>query len=168
MIATLRALLDRSIEPQPGYLDRQEVDGVTHRVAVPHWPALRRHRRPVAVGFFGQLRPDVDPEPIHEVEAGLIDQLDDVPGVLAYHDRFGNGRDYSRLVLLRSERAKVRWRNNRLHSRAVRLSQHHYVSVRLHNGMLPGGLRGNNDLTLIRTKYYDFHNGDLWRAVREF
>jgi len=168
MIAALRALLDRSTEPPPGYLDRQEANGFTQRVAVPNWSALRRHQRPVAVGFFGQLRPEVDPAPIHDLEEGLIDQLDNVPGVLAYQDRFGNGQDYGRLVLLRSERAKVRWRNNALHSRAVHLSQRHYVSVRLHNGMLPGGLSGDNDLTLIRTKYYDFNNGDLWRAVREF
>ena len=168
VIAELRALLDRADKPSPHYLDRREVNGITRRLAVPNWPTLGRHHRPVAVGFFGQLRRDVDPAPVHELEKDLLAQLADVPGVLAYHDRFGDGQDYSRLVLLRSEQAKARWRNNSLHNRAVRLSRRHYVSVRLHNGILPGGLRGDNNLTLVRTKYYDFHNGDLWRAVREF
>jgi hypothetical protein len=39
--------------------------------------------------------------------------------------------------------------------------------VRLHNGVLPGGLWSSEEPRLVRTKYYDFSGPQPWRAVRE-
>ena len=43
-----------------------------------------------------------------------------------------------------------------------------YSSVRLHNGVLPGGLLSGADPVLVRTKYFDFQSEWPWQAVREY
>ena len=167
MITHLHDLLARSSKTPPVYLDRQEEDGKRHRLVVPNWQALRRKRDLVAVSFFGQLRPQVDHKPINDLEEDIRERLTRVRGLLAYYNLLMPGRGFGNLVLFRSDRAKARWRSNNAHGEAVRLTPQHYYSVRLHNGIIRGGLEAGA-YELVRTKYYDYRNGTTWRAIREF
>jgi hypothetical protein len=166
MIAHLCDLLARSNSTPPIHLDRQEEDGTRHRLVVPNWRALQRKRDLIAVSFFGQLRPQVDHEPIDALEEDIREQLPKVRGLLAYYNLLQPDRGYGNLVLFRSEQAKARWRNNKEHGAAVNLTPRHYYSVRLHNGVIRGGL-DSGAYELVRTKYYDYRNGSMWRAIRE-
>jgi len=46
------------------------------------------------------------------------------------------------------------------------LAPRYYVTIRLHNGLLPCGL-ASSQMILNATKYYDFQSEELWQAVRE-
>ncbi|MFN8459228.1 MAG: hypothetical protein U0401_32025 [Anaerolineae bacterium] len=47
------------------------------------------------------------------------------------------------------------------------LTPGYYQSIRLHSGFLAGGLMAGGEIALTRTKYYDYQNQPVWRAVRE-
>jgi hypothetical protein len=168
----LQSILSQSQEPPhdtgPVKMNLREDDGSRHRLVIVDWAALRGREEVAVVGFFGQARTDVDHTPIMDLENELMDQLQTYPGLLSYYnlrlpdDRFGN------LVLCAGEAVKEAWRDNPTHQRAVELSPRHYHSIRLHNGLLPGGLMSQNGLVLVRTKYYDFRAEEPWQAVREF
>jgi hypothetical protein len=172
-LAVIRSMITHLQEltrsnPTPAvYLDRQDDDGARHRLVVPNWTALQQKRDLIAVSFFGQLRPQVDHGPLYDVEEEIRGRLPAVGGLLAYCSLLGSDRGYRNLVLFRSERAKARWRGNAAHVRVVDLTRHHYDSVRLHNGVVRGGLRPEA-YELVRTKYYDYHNNITWRAIREY
>ena len=56
-----------------------------------------------------------------------------------------------------------------LHRRAVEVSPGHYHHVRLHKGSIPGRLLDEGDITIERTKYFDFDTGNgTWFGLREF
>ncbi len=121
-----------------------------------------------AVGFFGQIRPEVNHGPIMDLENELIDQLPATPGLLTYYNLHRPKLGYGNLVLFVSEDAKDGWRDNNTHGLAVDKTPDHYYSVRLHNGLIPDGVMGSASLVLLRTKYYDFRTVPHWRAVREY
>src|SRR5262245_60197949 len=66
-----------------GFLFRgPDADGLRHWIRVPDCAALRGAHRLTVVGFFGQARAAVDQTPIDRLEAGIVETLDTIPGVL--------------------------------------------------------------------------------------
>ena len=171
MISRLRSIVIRNIKSartHPQYLHLRDNDRAVHRIVVPDWRVLQQSKNVVAVGFFGQTRPDVDHAPIMDLENELIDQLPDTSGLLTYYNLYRPQHGYGNLVLFQSETSKDSWRDNKRHSLAVELTPKHYFSVRLHNGLISEGIMDDGEFRLVRTKYYDFESRPTWRAIREF
>jgi hypothetical protein len=140
--------------------------GLRTWIRVPDQAALLAAPELTTVGFFGQPRDDVDHDPIHELEAAIVETLENVPGVLSYFNlevaqgRFGN------LVLCAAPDVPVRWHAHEVHRLAVALAPSHYHSARLHNGTVRSRLDGDAELVVLRTRYYDFDSDPAWLAVR--
>jgi hypothetical protein len=89
--------------------------------------------------------------------------------VLSYSSLELAGGDWGNLILLAGEAACEHWRVSERHADATRvLAPRHYTHVRLHRGILPGGVRAGRAPVLRRTKYFDYQGGDTWRAEREW
>jgi hypothetical protein len=167
MLARLRAQERRWPTDGTGFLlCRPDLDGHRHWIRVPDCAALRRARRLTAVGFFGRARADVDQSSIHQLEAGIVDTLETIPGVLCYYDLALAEGGYGNLILCSVPDAPTHVHDHPLHRRAVELTPHHYHWVRLHTGAVTGRFTGNAGLVVERTRYYDFDSDPPWLAVR--
>jgi len=145
-------------------------DGSQLKFVMPDVAGALAPRDLIAVGFFGQARMAVDHAPIVDLEAALIADMGrgGEPGLLVYQNLFWPGVGWGNLVLFDSWEAKDRWgRDDPRHIEAVRRSPAHYHSIRLHNGVVPGGLFGAGGVRLVRTRYLDYSGERPWRAVRE-
>jgi hypothetical protein len=148
---------DRVIDP----------DGGQHRIVLPDPPRLLARHDLVVVGFFGQARADVDHTAIVDLEAALVASMAGPDSPLVYDNVYWPGSGWGNLVLFGDEAAKEAWgRADQRHADAIRRSPAHYHSIRLHNGVLPGGLMGDAPIRLVRTKYFDFATAPTWRAIR--
>lgn len=135
-----------------------------HLMVLPHADLVTSPGPLTAVGFFGQARADVDHTPILDLERALIGDMPSNPGLVAYYNVRWPDTGWGNLVLFVDDEAKDRWGDDRRHLRSIDLSPDHYHSIRLHNGVLPGGLSGTEAIRLVRTRYLDFDRP--WRAVR--
>lgn len=165
MLSRLRLHIDQVAAPAGG----PRRDGFTddegeHLIVLPHPELLSVTGDLTAVGFFGQARSDVDDTPILDLEDALIDDMPSNPGLVAYYNVHWPDSGWGNLVLFADEEAKDGWGHDRRHLESIDLSPRHYHSIRLHNGVLPGGLPGRDGLRLVCTKYLDFDRP--WRAVR--
>jgi hypothetical protein len=142
-------------------------DGGVHRIVVPDRTAVEAARDLAVVGFFGQARMDVDHTPIVDLEGALIADMAPGSGPLVYHNVFWPGEGWGNLVLFRDRAAKDAWGDDPRHARAIARSPQHYHSIRLHNGVLPGGLLGDGHIRLTSTRYLDFSATPTWRAIRD-
>jgi hypothetical protein len=172
MVNRLRNILLNSNDFDPDIvpvkINLSDADG-DHRIILVDWQYLGGGHDITAVGFFGQARNDIDHAPIIALENELINQLPDSPGILGYYNlRFPSGQ-WGNLVMCQDDAAKENWRNGATHRRAVdEYTPRHYHSLRLHNGLIPGGLMSYRKFVLTRTKYFDYDDVEIWRAVREF
>jgi hypothetical protein len=141
-------------------------DGHRHWIHAPDLAALRVAAGMTAVGFFGQARAGIDHLPIDELEAGIVDTLDTIAGVLCYYDVALAEGGYGNLILCATPDTPKRMDTHALHRRAVELTPRHYHSVRLHTGVVPGRFLGNESLVIERTRYYDFDCDPPWLALR--
>ena len=120
------------------------------------------------VGFFGHRRPVVPPDVIADKDAidlELIAEFPQYPGVLAYCSMALDDSDYGNLVLMAQPETRDQWSTSARHAYASRvIAPHYYATIRLHNGMLPGGLASGRPPVLLRTKYYDYRGDWHWSA----
>jgi hypothetical protein len=154
---------------RPLVLEGREADGRAHRAVVCDERRLGDGRALTWVGFFGVKRRDVDPTPLTVRDEELIREFHAHPGILSYSSlEFADG-NWGNLILLDGDAAAEQWRDGERHADAAReLAPRHYTDVRLHRGVLPGGVRGTGGPILRRTKYYDYRDGVTWRAEREW
>ena len=153
----------------PVVLAGLETDGRAHRAIVCDTRRLGDGRDLAWVGFFAARRRDVDSAPLTIQDEELIREFPDHPGILSYSSlELGDG-DWGNLILLDGDEAREHWRVSERHAHAAReLAPRHYADVRLHHGILPGGVRAPGGAVLRRTKYYDYRDGVTWRAEREW
>jgi hypothetical protein len=60
------------------------------------------------------------------------------------------------------------WYRDEIHSNAVSLASGHYHQIRLHKGSVSGSMLGGCQITVERTKYFDFTGDDTWFGLRNF
>jgi hypothetical protein len=169
MLERLRALAPRWATESRSFLVREpDAEGFRHWIRVPDCQALVSADRFTVVGVFGQARDDVEHRPIHELEAGIVDTLETITGVLCYYDVALPTGGYGNLILCATPDAPTQVHGNALHRRAVAITPRHYHSVRLHTGLVPGRLFSDAELVIERTHYYDYDVDPAWLAVREF
>ncbi len=163
LIASPAAFASRE---SPAIFFHPEPDQRYHRIILCDLMALGSVGEFAVVGFFGQQRPGADAGPISDLDTQLIAEFSRYPEIVSYSSmELGPGGDYGNLVILTQDRAREHWRESKIHQFAVReLSPAYYASIRLHSGLLRGGLAGGA-ITLARTKYFDFRDG-LWCGLR--
>ncbi len=146
----------------PGLADR------AHRAIVCDVGRLGDGRDLAWVGFFAVKRRDRDAAPLTAMDDELIGEFPAHPGVLSYSSLELADGDWGNLILLDGDAARERWRDGERHAYAAReLAPRHYTDVRLHQGILPGGVRAGREPVLRRTRYYDYRAAVTWRAERE-
>ena len=154
---------------RPVVVERLEATGRLHRAILFDERRLGDGRDLVWVGFFGVKRPDVDRAPLTAMDDELVRELPGHPNILSYSSLELVDGDWGNLILLDGDQAGEHWRTSERHAYAAReLAPRHYVHVRLHQGVLPGGARPGSALVLRRTKNYDYREGVTWRAEREW
>jgi hypothetical protein len=170
MLGRMRALARAWTASPPegsGALVREsDADGNRTWIRVPDRKALLTAGELTTIGFFGRARSDVEHEPIHRLEAAIVDTLEEVPGLLSYFNLGLPHGGYGNLILCASPHVPVRWRDHRLHRQAVERAPRHYHSARLHSGVVGSPLLGDADLVVLRTRYYDFDSEPTWLAER--
>jgi hypothetical protein len=140
--------------------------GESHWLVVPRLRALTRSRPAFGVGFFGQVREDVDHAPILDLEQNLLARARALPGLLAYYNvRFRTGQ-WGNLVLFAGESDPARVRSDPIHLEALARTGDHYRSVRLHRLSFPAGAIGAASPAHESTLLIDFGEAPPWRAVR--
>jgi hypothetical protein len=123
------------------------------------------------VGFFGAAREDVDHTILFSLEDELVDDMaaSHGAGLLSYFDLELDERGgYGNLVLFATPEASEAWPGNPIHRRAIEIAPLHYTTIRLHKGVVPGGLMGHGELKISRTRYLDFTGDVDWRGIRSF
>ena len=130
-----------------------------HRVVIYNQAELLLKTSLLFVGFISGVQPHVSPaivQEIHRVDKLFMAELGSNPGLLSYSSLELNKGHWYNLVLLCDHPAKAYFKSSSTHTYAAyQLSQHYYAWIRLHNGFMPGGLRGN-DPVVQSTKYYAF------------
>jgi hypothetical protein len=159
----------RAAGPTPLTLEAREPDGRVHRTIVCDAARLGTGRDVTWVGFFAEKRRDRDPCPLTVMDDTLIGEFPAHPEVLSYSSLELDGGDWGNLILLEDEAACDRWREGERHAYAAReLAPYHYATVRLHRGVVPGGVLGGRGPVVYRTKYYDYQGGTAWRGARDW
>jgi hypothetical protein len=171
MLDTVRREVARAAgppaDPRPRVLEGREADGRAHRTIVCDARRLGAGRDLTWVGFFAEKRRDRDPSPLTVMDDELIREFPAHPDILSYSSlELANG-DWGNLILLAGDAAREHWRVSERHAFAAReLAPRHYMHVRLHLGLLPGGVLGGRPPVLSRTRYYDYQDDATWRAER--
>lgn len=111
------------------------------------------------VGFVSRVQDQVDLsiiQELHRVDKLLITEVAGNPGLFSYSSLEVRKGYWYNLVLLRDCAAKKYFRNLGIHTYAVhQLATSYYLWIRLHNGLMLGGLL-SDELVLQSTKYYTF------------
>jgi hypothetical protein len=174
--SVMQAMLTRMRVRAPVWLEGEErdilvrapdADGRRHWIRIPDRDALVAAPHLTVVGFFGDVRDDIDQTLIHDLEEAIVATLEWIPGVLSYYDLELPEGGYGNLILCDDAAAPSRVQDHELHRRAVELTPRHYRTVRLHTGAVAGPLVSEEPLTLSRTRYYDFGGEEPWLAVRD-
>jgi hypothetical protein len=148
---------DSALHPSVDYAE--EPRNRVHRVVVYNRQASLQKKNLVFVGFISAIQEHVSPatlQELHRVDKLLITELAGHPGLLSYSSLELHKSHWYNLVLLSEQTAKAYFKHNSTHRFAAReLATHYYAWIRLHNGVMPGGLL-HNQLILRSTKYYTF------------
>ena len=121
------------------------------------------------VGFLGQRRSNANIALADEFDQTLVGAIPDHPGLLCYSSMGLISGNYCNLVIFSNSEAKARWSRRNDHAKAAnRLAPNYYLSIRLYNGALSGGIADSHALQLTRIKYFDYQTDPWWQAVREF
>jgi hypothetical protein len=163
---------DGDAAPAEVVMTEPDAEGRRHLLVVPNVQALVQAEEFTAVGFFGKPREDVD----HDVLFGLEDELvgrmgryGEV-GLLSYYDveLVAPKGTYGNLILFATPDVPEEWYRDEIHRQAVSLSSGHYHQIRLHKGSVHGSILGGCQISVERTKYFDFTGDDTWFGLRRF
>jgi hypothetical protein len=164
-------LLDEPIDSaQPLLYYTEEGRKHTHRIAIYRPEELMRNSSLDLVGFISAKLKPGRPQIIKEIRAvdkKLIVEFISTPGLLSYSSvELRDGR-WCNLVLFSGSETRVHIRNSETHAYAAyQLSPRYYEWVRIHNGIMPGGL-ASNEIVLQKTRYYQFHGPHEKPTMRE-
>jgi hypothetical protein len=172
MLEDLRALLgemaEGSITIAPYQSTEWQVHGLKRRCTVTESMRLSARMDVCVVGFFGERHLDRDTSPLEEANAEIVLEFRNYPGILSYSSMELADDNWANLVLHDVPEAREYWRASEAHAKAAReLSPLYYRTVRIHNGILPGGVLGGKAIVIERTKYWDYQSTRVWQAVRE-
>src|SRR6266700_2785803 len=142
----------------------------THRMAIYNPEELLLNNELAFVGFIsGKLRP-IRPSvgaDLRIVDKKLVADLVDTCGLLGYSSLELHDGNWCNLVLLNDPEVKIRLKNSETHRYAAyELAPSCYEWIRLHNGIMPAGLAGD-DMLLQKTRYYLYQEVERRPTIRE-
>lgn len=176
MLQDLRALVRRrrsgEIDLEPYEALAWSVHGLARRQVICDPAALEDQRNVCIVGFFGERRGNPETQQrIDRLESALLNEFRSVPGVLSYSSMELVDDYWANLVVHAAAADREEWRNRDVHREAAEdASPEHYRNVRIHHGVLAGGVCSSNMIRLVRTKYWDYGGDPVlgkWTAERE-
>ena len=166
------------------------VDAVEYEPIIWHVHGLKRRLVPCdlgrlvdsqdleVVGFFGSRRLESERElgpgddPIDSLDVRLTQEFHRYPGIASYSTIEMVDGFWANLVLHSLPSDAEDWRGSEVHRGAARMSPILYRDVRIHNGRLPGGVDSRNEISIYRTKYWDYgpvtDAEPTWTAIREW
>jgi hypothetical protein len=164
-------LLDEPTDPsKPQLYFLEEGYKYTHRIAIYNPQALLLNNKLDFVGFISKKLQPGDSQVIEEirtVDKKLIVELINTPGLMSYSSLELRDSRWCNLVLFSGPETKIHLKQSNTHKYAAyQLSPRYYDWVRLHNGIMPGGL-ARNELLLQKTKLYQFHGPHEKPKMRE-
>ncbi len=173
MLQDVRALTRRvcsgELDFQPYETLHWDVHGLARRMVICDPAGLRRPDEWCVVGFFGERRPDADQAIVDDIEGDLLEEFRSHPGILSYSSMELVDNYWANLVIHQEPADTEKWRTSRVHVRAAeQVSPRHYLSVRIHNGRLPGGVIGNDSIVIERTKFWDYSSEPAWQGERAY
>jgi hypothetical protein len=131
----------------------------THRVVIYQQQENLLQASLLFVGFVSGIQSHVSPaiaQEIQRVDQLFMAELAHNAGLLSYSSLELNPGQWYNLVLLSDLAAKTYFKeSNTHHYAAYDLAMHYYAWIRLHNGIMPGGLESKHML-LQSTKCYTF------------
>jgi hypothetical protein len=124
--------------------------------------ALLSPQRLAFVGFVSGTQPTLAPTLVDEVariDELMVAELVNIASMFSYSSlEIRPGRWYN-LVVFQNAETKTHVKSSHTHSYAAyELAPQYYEWIRLHNGIMPGGLI-QQELALQSTKYYTFRQG---------
>jgi hypothetical protein len=141
-----------------------------HRIVVYNQQEILLKSSLMFVGFISGIQEHVSPatiQELHRVDKLLIAELAGHPGLLSYSSLELRKNRWYNLVLLSDYTAKTYFKHNSTHRYAsYQLAAHYYAWIRLHNGVMPGGLP-YNEMLLQSTKYYTYPESGQKHIRRE-
>lgn len=144
---------------QPQLIFLSEHKPRTHRLVLYNPQELLTRSELAFVGFIsGKQRPLSPPvaEEIQRIDEKLLVELASINGILSYSSLELRNSNWYNLVLLSDLQTRGSLATLATHQYAsYQVAPHYYKWIRLHNGVLPGGL-SCYDLRFRGTKYYFF------------
>jgi len=120
-----------------------------HRIVIYKQQEFLPQRNLMFVGFISGIQEQVNLatiQEIHRVDKILVAELANNPGLLSYSSLELRKGCWYNLVLLSDFTAKTYFKNYSTHRYAShQLAGHYYTWIRLHNGVMPGGLPGGGE-----------------------
>ena len=166
-----RAWADEKRSARGKVIRERDASGRRRLIVVPDTRALLEAEDVTAVGFFGRPRRRVDHGVLFVLEDELVTRMAHYGkmGLLSYYDVELVKGKYGNLILFATPDVPRAWHEDEVHRRAVEISPGHYYEVRLHKGTIAGPLLGDGDITIERTKYFDFKRPPRqWHGVRSY
>jgi hypothetical protein len=149
-----------------------DAEGRRHLLVIPSVRNLVQAAEFTAVGFFGKPRDDVDHDVLFTLEDELVGRMGRYGevGLLSYYDveLVAPKGTYGNLILFSTPDVPEEWYRDEIHSKAVSLAAGHYHQIRLHKGSVHGSILGGCQISVERTKYFDFSGDDTWFGLRHF
>lgn len=166
----LRLLREEAAAKMPSLYYSEERRGRMHRIVIYDSQELQVQRNLAFVGFVSRKQQSLSAaivEDIHEVDRKLVAGLVGTPGMLSYSSLELRTGNWYNLVLLSDPTAKRHIRDSETHKYAAnQLAPRYYEWIRLHNGIMPGGI-ARCELVLQKTKRYTFQMTTSCPIVRE-
>jgi len=142
----------------------------THRMAIYNPQELLLNNELAFVGFVsGRLRPTRPSvaADLRIVDKKLIAELVNTPGLLSYSSLELHDGNWCNLVLLNDPEMKIHLKNAETHKYAAyELAPSCYEWIRLHSGIMPAGLVGD-EMLLQKTRYYLYQGVERRPTIRE-
>ncbi len=166
----LRSLDQATTTARPLLFYLDERHRRTHRMAIYNPEELLLTNELAFVGFIsGKLRP-IRPSvtaDLRIMDKKLVTELVNTPGLLSYSSLELRESNWCNLVLCSNADTKMHITNNDTHKYAAyELAPRCYEWIRLHNGIMPAGLAGN-EMLLQKTRYYLFQEAHRRPVIRE-
>lgn len=169
LLHDLKCLIDAERVPiSPHAPIEWEANGLGRRVIVCDYANLTSpHKELCFVGFFGERHQDRSTEALESANAEIVLEFRNYPGILSYSSMELYDGNWANLVVHDLPAARENWRASERHADAAnRLSPDFYRNVRIHNGIIAGGLNGGGEPVINTTKYWDYQAVPVWQAVR--
>lgn len=160
---TLQTMEQPLTDMPPFLYTATERRSCSHRIVLYDPPQLLQSKSLAFVGFVSGRRAGTDPsvgQELHAVDAQMLAELARIPGLLAYSSLELRPGHWYNLVVLQSLDSKAHFRHSGTHQYAAyELAPRAYDWIRIHSGVIPGGLPGNA-MHILKTKHYVYQPTD--------